>query len=471
MKKESYRGAWQRKSDKQREYHQAEVSLRKAKATISSLFLKDFRNRTHIANLKLQLGGRKRRAESWSESQGKTSPTHGYQEGTTKIREQQEVGSQRSAVKAIRNFQQQDDQRNNLPILPSYQIRQRPFQELHQERQWNWQTWPNSLFSSSVWTGSQFRWSSSEWEDYHLISFYLQRVSLAGKGDSFVRDGSVNSTPHLARIHTRKFFSRVAHGSGSHCSVLCIRCLQNNRCLARMSCSARCLTRQRLHLHWALQHHLLYCSFVAGLPLALRKQDSCLAVLPNSLRWQKRCCCWGLRVAGAHPRLPITQLSRAPFSWLPRHSHLFASCGLYFQRGLANKIRRSWRNLRHSCLWVRYCLDHGRCLRRYWRKMFGGRWRSVAWWCSHGVKNRGEFPSRTRRMWCRAHGPNGTEGGDLRSEIPFCCCCWHAEFANSFCTLRRWRMGLFFFATSRRHRCDLCHGQVARFGRRNLFGV
>ena len=55
----------------------------KRKATISSLFLKDFRNRTHMANRKLQLG-RKRRVDTWTKSQVKTN-----------VRKQVEVGSQR----------------------------------------------------------------------------------------------------------------------------------------------------------------------------------------------------------------------------------------------------------------------------------------------------------------------------------------------------------------------------------------
>ena len=109
-------------------------------------------------------------------------------------------------------------------------------------------------------------------------------VSLAGNGDALVSDGSVNSIPHIARI-TRAFFSRVAQGSSSHCSVLCLRCLQIGHRLARMSFSARCLTRHWLHLHCALLPRLL-CSLLTSLPLALRLQNSCLAVLPNSLRSQ-----------------------------------------------------------------------------------------------------------------------------------------------------------------------------------------
>ena len=54
------------------------------------------------------------------------------------------------AVKAIKNLRQQDEQSNNLLILPVYQTRQRPFQERHRaERWWNWQTWSNSSSSSS----------------------------------------------------------------------------------------------------------------------------------------------------------------------------------------------------------------------------------------------------------------------------------------------------------------------------------
>ena len=47
----------------------------KHKTKSSSPFLKDFRNRYHIANGKLHLGGRKRSADSWTNSQRKTRPT------------------------------------------------------------------------------------------------------------------------------------------------------------------------------------------------------------------------------------------------------------------------------------------------------------------------------------------------------------------------------------------------------------
>ena len=74
------------------------------------------------------------------------------------------------AVKAIRNLRQQDEQPSNPPIRPSYQTRSRPFQERHQERQWNSQTWSNSPSpSSSVWWSSSEPsswWSSSEWQEY-----------------------------------------------------------------------------------------------------------------------------------------------------------------------------------------------------------------------------------------------------------------------------------------------------------------
>ena len=51
-----------------------------------------------------------------------------------------------------------------------------------------------------------------------------------------------------------------------------------------MPCFARCLTRHWLHLHRARLPHLLCCYLYTGLPLPLRKLDSCLADLPNSLR-------------------------------------------------------------------------------------------------------------------------------------------------------------------------------------------
>ena len=90
---------------------------------------------------------------------------------------------------------------------------------------------------------------------------------------------------HLARIRTRNW-SRACGSScsSSHWRVLYVRCLQSIHYLARMPCFASCLTRTRLHLHRALLPHLLCCSLHTGLPLPLRKLDSCLADLPNSLR-------------------------------------------------------------------------------------------------------------------------------------------------------------------------------------------
>ena len=73
------------------------------------------------------------------------------------------------AVKATNKLRQQAEQPSHPPILPSYQTRQRPFQERQRaERQWNWQAWsdpPSS--SSSTWTGSRSWWAASKWEDDH----------------------------------------------------------------------------------------------------------------------------------------------------------------------------------------------------------------------------------------------------------------------------------------------------------------
>ena len=90
--------------------------------------------------------------------------------------------------KPIKNLRQQAEQPSNRPILPSYQTRQRPFQERHRaDRHWKWQGWSDSLSSSSpAWTGSQSWWTSSKWvggganssrHTHSHAQFFLVRVA------------------------------------------------------------------------------------------------------------------------------------------------------------------------------------------------------------------------------------------------------------------------------------------------------
>ena len=117
------------------------------------------------------------------------------------------------------------------------------------------------------------------------ISFFYSEFRLLEMAMSLQATERCTLYTHFARIHTRKW-SRACGSScsSSHWSVLCVRCLQSIQSLACMPCFARCLTRHWLHLHIALLPHLLCCSLYTGLPLPLRKLDSCLADLPNSLR-------------------------------------------------------------------------------------------------------------------------------------------------------------------------------------------
>ena len=155
------------------------------------------------------------------------------------------------------------EQESSPPTLPSHQTRQRPFQG----------RWSASSSSSSAWTGSQPRWTSSKCENYHC--FFLHGVSLTGNGDSLVSDGVCKQyTAPRTHSHTQFFLAR-----GSSCSVLCVE--SKTTILARMSCFAPCLIR---HLHSALRPLLLCFSLRTGRILVHRNQDSCLVVLPNSLR-------------------------------------------------------------------------------------------------------------------------------------------------------------------------------------------
>ena len=130
-------------------------------------------------------------------------------------------------LNTIKNLRQQDEQPSSRPILPSYQTRQRPFQE----RQWKWHTWSDSSSTSSAWTGSQSWWACSKWEDHQTTNdltfhkeFRLQEMAvlLSAMGD-------LNSTPHLKRI-TRAIFSRAwVRRTGCIFSVCCLPQLSSSR--------------------------------------------------------------------------------------------------------------------------------------------------------------------------------------------------------------------------------------------------
>ena len=93
---------------------------------------------------------------------------------------------------------------------------------------------------------------------------FLQGLPLTGNGDPLYAMGGVNITLHFARI-----FSRLAQAHQVH--FLCV--LSPRLVIVSRAChvSALCFIR---HLS-------------AGQPPALHQQDSCLAVLPKSLRSYK----------------------------------------------------------------------------------------------------------------------------------------------------------------------------------------
>ena len=99
--------------------------------------------------------------------------------------------------------------------------------------------------------------------------------------------GRVNSAYTAPRtFHTRKLFSRVAQGSS--CSDMFV---SKTALLARMLCVALCLSLHLSHLHSALRPLLLLlllpCFILRTQQIPVhRNRDSCLAVLPNSLRSQ-----------------------------------------------------------------------------------------------------------------------------------------------------------------------------------------
>ena len=100
---------------------------------------------------------------------------HGYQERTTKIREQLEVGSAtlrdlshrctlgKTTWMQWKSSRTCDSKMNNQAILRSCRATELDtghFQERHQERQWKKYTWSNSSSSSTTW------WSPTEWQEH-----------------------------------------------------------------------------------------------------------------------------------------------------------------------------------------------------------------------------------------------------------------------------------------------------------------
>ena len=80
----------------------------------------------------------------------------------------------------------------------------------------------------------------------HICSFLiLSRISLAGKSDSLVSDGGVNTTPHPAHLHAN-IFSRLAQGRDTAQQAwFCVRpetVIQHARvsCLMRSRCGLTC---------------------------------------------------------------------------------------------------------------------------------------------------------------------------------------------------------------------------------------
>ena len=80
-------------------------------------------------------------------------------------------------------------------------------------------------------------------EEVCLWERETERREVFVRGREVFIGGFVNSTPHFARITRAIFLAR-----GSSCSVS-VCSLQNSHRPARMSCSARCLTRHFFLIH------------------------------------------------------------------------------------------------------------------------------------------------------------------------------------------------------------------------------
>ena len=116
--------------------------------------------------------------------------------------------------------------------------------------------------------------------------YFLDEISPAQTNTTQRPDArTVNSTPHLARI-TRAIFSR-AWLKRTSCIFSVLLTPKDSHCLARMSCFAPYLIHLYL-LRSALRPLPLCFSLRTGQTPAPRQQDSCLAVLPNSL------CSWAM---------------------------------------------------------------------------------------------------------------------------------------------------------------------------------
>ena len=181
------------------------------------------------------------------------------------------IDDHQEAVKTIKNLRQQADQPSNPPNLPSYQTRQRPFEELYEAewQPWNWQPWSNSPSSSS---------SATWWQRWFIFckefAYKRWRFPLQATG------GVISALTSHAFTRTI-FLERVAQGvaSFSQCTLQCLFVRIFSKIfitlLARHVSHAD-WTFHRYHLHRALRTHLHYCSLHTGLPLPLRKLGCCL---------------------------------------------------------------------------------------------------------------------------------------------------------------------------------------------------
>ena len=115
--------------------------------------------------------------------------------------------------------------------------------------------------------------------------FYREFLSLTGNGDSLASDGEVYLV-HSPRTHSHARLVSCVWLKLFKLTLECSLCALSPK--HSLSCThamfRKLLDPPWLHFHRALLPHLLCCSLHTGLPLPLRKLDSCLADLPNSLR-------------------------------------------------------------------------------------------------------------------------------------------------------------------------------------------
>ena len=112
-------------------------------------------------------------------------------------------------------------------------LRQRRFRERHRpERQWNWQTWSKFTFFFIGTERIAIPGLPQSGRTAIDCIFFARGFAFRKWRLPYKRRRCKQYTSPRTHSHAQNFLAR---GSGSHCSVLCVRCLQNIHYLARMS--------------------------------------------------------------------------------------------------------------------------------------------------------------------------------------------------------------------------------------------